>query len=100
MSVSAALFQVRIGNLGATIACAPDQTILAASVAAGLDYPYGCATGNCGACISKLESGEVVLLPRNDAALSCAQAAAGQTLACRAQPRSDLVITWLGRGRK
>jgi ferredoxin len=93
-------FQVRIGNIGAVVACAPDQTILAASVLAGIDYPYGCATGNCGACISQLDSGEVSLLPRNDAALSVAQAQAGQTLACRAVPRSDVAITWLGRGRR
>jgi CDP-4-dehydro-6-deoxyglucose reductase/ferredoxin-NAD(P)+ reductase (naphthalene dioxygenase ferredoxin-specific) len=93
-------FQVSIVNVGAVIACAPDQTILAASVAAGIDYPYGCASGNCGACISQLDSGEVSLLPRNDAALSVAQAKAGQTLACRAQPRSDVAITWLGRGRR
>jgi len=98
--VSSAPFQISIVNTGATIACAPDQTILAASILAGIDYPYGCATGNCGACISKLDSGEVSLLPRNDAALSVAQAQAGQTLACRAQPRSDVAITWLGRGRR
>jgi ferredoxin len=93
-------FQVRIGNTGATIACASGQTILSASVAAGIDYPYGCASGNCGACISQLDSGEVSLLPRNDAALSVSQANAGQTLACRAQPLSDVTITWLGRGRR
>lgn len=93
-------YQVSIGNVGAAIACAPDQTILAASIAAGIDYPYGCASGNCGACISQLESGQVAMLPRNDTSLSPAQAAAGQTLACRAQPRSDVAITWLGRGRR
>ncbi len=93
-------FTVSIGNTGATIACTAEQTILDAAVAAGLDYPYGCASGNCGACISKLDEGHVVLLPRNDAALSAAQLDAGQTLACRALPRSDVAITWLGRGRK
>ncbi len=93
-------FTVRIGNVDATIACRADQTLLAASIAAGIDYPYGCATGNCGACISRLEAGDVAMLPRNDSALTPAQAAAGQTLACRAQPRSDIVITWLGRGRR
>jgi naphthalene 1,2-dioxygenase ferredoxin reductase component len=92
-------FQLRIGNTGATIICAAEQTILAASIAAGIDYPYGCASGNCGACVSQLDSGTVAMLPRNDAALTATQAAAGQTLACRAQPRSDVAITWLGRGR-
>jgi ferredoxin len=98
--MSATTFQIRIGNTGATLTCAANQTILAASVGAGVDYPYGCASGNCGVCVSQLESGEVAMLPRNDAALSPAQAAAGQTLACRALPRSDVAITWLGRGRR
>ncbi len=93
-------FSVSIGNIGTVIACTAEQTILDAAVAAGLDFPYGCASGNCGACISKLEEGHVVLLPRNDAALSAAQVAAGRTLACRALPRSDVAVTWLGRGRK
>ena len=93
-------FQVRIGNTGATIACGADQTILRAAIAAGLDYPYGCASGNCGACISHLDSGEVSMLPRSDTSLSAEQAAAGQTLACRARPCSDVAITWLGRGRR
>jgi CDP-4-dehydro-6-deoxyglucose reductase/ferredoxin-NAD(P)+ reductase (naphthalene dioxygenase ferredoxin-specific) len=98
--VSGKRFKVLVANAGATIACTAEQTILDAAVAAGLDYPYGCASGNCGACISKLDKGNVVLLPRNDAALSAAQMEAGQTLACRALPRSDVVVTWLGRGRK
>jgi CDP-4-dehydro-6-deoxyglucose reductase/ferredoxin-NAD(P)+ reductase (naphthalene dioxygenase ferredoxin-specific) len=98
--MSADSFQVLIGNIGASVSCATDQTILAAAVAAGIDYPFGCASGNCGACLSRLDSGEVSLLPRNDAALSAAQAKAGQTLACRARPRSDVAITWLGRGRR
>jgi hypothetical protein len=76
--MSAEMFQIRIGNTGAMFSCSAEQTILAASVGAG----------------------EVAMLPRNDASLSPAQAAAGQTLACRALPRSDVAITWLGRGRR
>jgi ferredoxin len=57
--MSGQTFQVRIGNNGAIISCAAEQTILRASLAAGLDYPYGCASGNCGVCISQLESGQV-----------------------------------------
>jgi ferredoxin len=93
-------FQVTIANVGKTVSCGGTQTILAASVAAGVDYPYGCASGNCGACISHLDSGRVSLLPRADAALSKAQVAAGQTLPCRAVPRTDVTVTWLGRGRR
>ncbi len=87
-------------NTGAVIDCAAGQTILHAAIAAGIDYPYACASGNCGTCISQIESGKVSLLPRSDASLSAEQAKAGRTLACRARPRGDVAITWLGRGRK
>jgi len=90
-------FQVTIRNSGQTIACAVDRTILQAAVAAGVDYPYACATGNCATCISKLEEGKVSLLPHGDAALGKAQLKSGLTLACRARPRSDVTINWLAR---
>jgi ferredoxin len=93
-------YRITIANTGAVIDCAASQTVLQAAVLAGIDYPYTCASGNCGACISRLDAGRVSLLPRSDAALSPEQAKSGQTLACRARPRSDLTITWLGRGRR
>jgi hypothetical protein len=40
------------------------------------------------------------MLPRGDAAISPAQVKARQTLACRARPKGDVTITWLGRGRR
>jgi naphthalene 1,2-dioxygenase ferredoxin reductase component len=92
------LHRVTIANLGRAIDCAADETILDAAIAAGIDYPYACASGNCGTCVSRLDGGKVAMLPRSDAALSPHQAKAGQTLACRAQPRSDVTIAWLGRG--
>jgi ferredoxin len=93
-------FQVTIANTGATIACQDNQTVLQAAVAAGLDYPYTCATGNCAACITELKSGEVSLLPYSDNALTPAQRVDGKVLACRARPLSDLAVVWLGRGRQ
>lgn len=92
-------YRVTIGNTGQTIDCAGNHTVLEAAIAAGIDYPYACTTGNCATCISKLEAGKVTLLPRNDACLRPEQVKAGQTLACRARPRSDLSITWLARPR-
>lgn len=89
--------RVTIVNTKQVIACATNQTILQAAIAAGIDYPFACATGNCGTCTSRLEAGKVSLLPRGDAALGPQQIKAGQTLACRARPRSDLTITWLSR---
>ena len=89
--------KVTLGNTGQIIDCPSDRPILYAAVAAGVDYPYGCASGNCGACVSQLDSGEVRMLPHSDTSLTPAQIAAGQTLACCAQPRSDVTITWLVR---
>jgi ferredoxin len=88
-------FRITLGNTGQTIECPADRTILAAAVAAGVDYPYACATGNCATCISRLSAGEVDLLPYGDGALSRRQKESGLTLACRARPRSDVTIAWL-----
>ena len=92
-------FKVRLGNTGQIMECPADRTILAAAVMAGISFPYGCASGNCGTCLSQLESGTVELLPYGDAALSREQKEGGRTLACRALPRSDVGISWLGRMR-
>jgi CDP-4-dehydro-6-deoxyglucose reductase/ferredoxin-NAD(P)+ reductase (naphthalene dioxygenase ferredoxin-specific) len=101
MARAAKIYKVTIRNRrGGVIDCRADQTVLQAALAAGLDYPYACATGNCGSCLTELASGKVALLPRSDAALSVEQETSGRTLACRARPRSDLAITWLGRGRR
>ena len=90
-------FQITIRNSDRTITCATDRTILQAAIAAGVDYPYACATGNCATCISRIEDGRVSLLPHGDAALGKAQLKSGLTLACRARPRSDVTINWLAR---
>jgi CDP-4-dehydro-6-deoxyglucose reductase len=100
MPRTAKVWQVSIGNNGRVIPCAADETILHAAILAKIDYPYACASGNCGTCISHLDAGNVTMLPRGDVAISSAQIAAGQTLACRARPEGVVAITWLGRGRR
>ena len=92
-------YSITIANTGAVIACRADETILHAAVLAGIDYPYTCGSGNCGACVSLLDAGKVDLMAHSDASLPRDQAKAGRTLACRARPKSDVTITWLGRGR-
>jgi len=71
------------------------QTILEASLAAGLPYPHGCRSGNCGACKSELIEGEVELSPYSEYALSAAERDQGLILACRAVPWSDARVRWL-----
>jgi len=100
MARAAKTYQVSIKNKGRVIPCAANETILHAAIMAGIDYPYACASGNCGTCISQLDEGTVTMLPRGDAAISPAQVKAGQTLACRARPKGNVAVTWLGRGRR
>ena len=91
---------VTITNTDTVIDCSADQTVLQAAVLAGIDYPYTCASGNCGTCISELRTGKVSLLPYSDNALTAGQRANGRILACRARPTSDIEVTWLGRGHR
>jgi len=72
-----------------------EQTILAAALAAGIGYPFGCQSGNCAACKSRLLQGTVELLAYNEYALTEAERGQGLILACRAQPRSDCQVAWL-----
>jgi naphthalene 1,2-dioxygenase ferredoxin reductase component len=73
----------------------PGDTILASALAQNVPYPHGCRSGNCGACKSRLEEGEVELAPYSPYALSEADRAQGLILACRATPWSDVAVSWL-----
>jgi CDP-4-dehydro-6-deoxyglucose reductase/ferredoxin-NAD(P)+ reductase (naphthalene dioxygenase ferredoxin-specific) len=87
--------RIRIVNQPITL-LASEQTILDAALAADLPYPYGCRAGTCGTCKTRLLQGRVDTEPHAAEALSDAEAAAGLILACRATPRSDVVIECLG----
>jgi len=51
-------FQVRIASTGETIAVKPDETVLAALSARGIDIPYSCEQGVCGTCLTMVLQGE------------------------------------------
>lgn len=68
------------------VPCAPGETLLESCRKAGLAPPASCEEGYCGACMCKVEQGEV-LLPRNDV-LSAAELAEGWTLACQGRAGS------------
>ena len=91
--------RVVVANIGATLVVADDQTILQAALAAGLAYPHGCQMGRCGSCKSRLVDGVVDLLPHTPFSLTAADKEQGLTLACRARPRSDCTVSWLGVAR-
>jgi naphthalene 1,2-dioxygenase ferredoxin reductase component len=88
-------YRAAIRQHDAPVGVAIGQTILEAALSAGVAYPHGCRSGNCGACKSRLESGEVELTPYSEFALSAAERQDGLILACRAVPWSDVEIAWL-----
>lgn len=87
---------VYVANTSDTLAVAEQCTILDAAESAGLAFPRGCRVGRCGACKSRLLSGEVELLPHTPFSLTALEREQGMILACRARPRSDCVVAWLG----
>lgn len=87
--------QVKIHQHPAPLTVAAGETILEAALAAGIDYPCGCQSGNCGSCKSRLIAGQVELSPYSETALTEAERAAGYILACRAVPTSDVAVAWV-----
>jgi len=69
------------------------QTILEAALAQGVNWPYGCAHGMCGACKARCVSGEVDLSDASAFALFDDEREEGLILTCCARPKSDLILT-------
>jgi vanillate monooxygenase ferredoxin subunit len=51
-------FEVRIASTGKTITIRPNETVLAALSAHGIEIPYSCEQGVCGTCLTRLLGGE------------------------------------------
>lgn len=81
--------------MGRTIDVPAGSTILEAALEAGIDYPFGCQSGNCGACKSRLLRGEVTMAGYSDFALGNDERARGLILACRAVPQTDGEVAWI-----
>src|SRR3954467_1202999 len=88
-------FKVRIAKAQRTIEVPTGATILWAALEQRVDYPFGCQSGNCGACKSHLLSGEVTMEGYSEFALSAEEKARGLLLACRAVPWADCEVAWL-----
>jgi CDP-4-dehydro-6-deoxyglucose reductase len=70
----------------------PGNTLLRAALDAGINLPYGCRNGACGACKGRIVCGQVDRGDYSEDALSAAEAARGYALFCCARPLSDLTI--------
>ncbi len=88
-------FKVRIASADRTIEVPTGGTILEAALEAGVGYPFGCQSGNCGACKSHLVNGEVTMEGYSEFALSDEEKARGLILACRSVPWADCEVAWL-----
>jgi CDP-4-dehydro-6-deoxyglucose reductase, E3 len=69
-----------------------NESILDASVRAGINLNYGCASGNCGACKARLISGETRRIREHDYVLSEREKSMGYILTCSHTAVTDVVI--------
>jgi naphthalene 1,2-dioxygenase ferredoxin reductase component len=69
--------------------------VLEAALDAGVPFPHGCGSGECGTCKCQLLSGKVTMDPYSPDALSDAERDAGMILACRSRVVSDVSLRWL-----
>ena len=71
------------------------RRILEAALDAGVPFPHGCGSGECGSCKCQLLEGEVTFDAFSPDALSRGEIADRLILACRARPVGDVRIRWL-----
>jgi ring-1,2-phenylacetyl-CoA epoxidase subunit PaaE len=82
--------EIRYGKSSKKLTTRPDQTILEAGLEAGIDMPFSCTMGGCGACKLSLVSGTVDVVEPN--CLLESEREAGAILACVGCTTSDVVV--------
>ena len=85
-------YNVRIEPHGRTLRVRPDQAVLEAALAAGLNLPHSCRTGHCSSCIARLRRGEIRYPGARPLGLTEAEAREGKVLLCQARACSDLEL--------
>jgi phenol hydroxylase P5 protein len=85
-------YQLTIEPLGQTIDVAEGQTILDASLRAGIFLPHACCHGLCATCKISVLDGEIEHGEASNFALMDYEREEGKALACCATLQSDLVI--------
>ena len=82
--------QIEFAASGRRVIARSGQTVLQAGLEAGLDLPFSCTMGGCGACKVRKTSGTVVMSEPN--CLSDAERETGYLLACCAYADTNVVI--------
>jgi 3-ketosteroid 9alpha-monooxygenase subunit B len=85
----AAALQVSLDGRETTLAWPPGARLLDVLIGAGLDPPFSCRQGICGACACTLAGGEVEMI--HNEVLAAEDLAEGYVLACQAVARSAQV---------
>ncbi|MCB4824933.1 FAD-binding oxidoreductase [Roseicella aerolata] len=89
-ALPSAAAQVEFTTSGKTAPLAPDQTVLEAAEAIGVEIDYACRVGTCGTCVVPLKSGEVTMAVEDG--LPTDEKAKGIILACQAKSIGNLVV--------
>jgi CDP-4-dehydro-6-deoxyglucose reductase len=87
--------QVTVRPSGREFLVEGNDTLLQAGLKAGLRLSYGCGSGSCGLCKTRVVSGEVRQVAPADYCLSEAERSSGMVLSCVCSPVSDVVIETL-----
>jgi len=82
--------EITFARSGRRVTARPGQTILQAGLEAGVELPFSCTMGGCGACKVHKREGTVVMSEPN--CLSDNEREAGSLLACCAYADSNVVI--------
>lgn len=85
------MFLVKIKN-GVEFKVKPSQNLLEGAISSGINLPYGCRSGSCGACKTKILDGEVFHSDIMPGVLTDKDKEQGKYLICRAHAASDLII--------
>ncbi|MGM0576569.1 MAG: 2Fe-2S iron-sulfur cluster-binding protein [Myxococcota bacterium] len=81
---------IRVDGREARVRVDPGRTLLEAALDAGLDMPFTCAMGGCGACRCRLREGDVAM--EETSVLTDEERAAGWILACVSRPATPVVV--------
>lgn len=86
------MYTIILRPVGGTVACGPEENVLAAILSGGASVRFGCRGGGCGACKMRLTSGRIDHGRCSAAVLSEEDKQGGWFLSCQARALSDLTI--------
>ncbi|VAX12077.1 2-polyprenylphenol hydroxylase and related flavodoxin oxidoreductases / CDP-6-deoxy-delta-3,4-glucoseen reductase-like [hydrothermal vent metagenome] len=85
-------YSVKVEPSGHVFSVDEGESILDAGLRQGVNLPYGCRDGACGACLGKLKTGQVTYPGGRPIALSEEDEEQNMAVFCQAHAQSDLII--------